>query len=302
MKRTLLQAVFLLICFTSVTQAQNTAPKETIAVYYFTTARDYSYDYAEGVGNAIEAGILRANRFKVVERNRFGAIKDEDKFREANTSEIVNKAGKLGAKTIVTGHVVGVSRGDLMRDHLPTGREYIEISVSFKIIDVATGEIKKSEIIRGRGEGQNYSQAAQQAYITLDGLARGNVAAYLPQRFKFMSVVTTGNKKGADYLEQFKIWAGSDDGLRREDVVEIYRISNLTNPNTGQKVEEKEFLAQAAVTEVNGGSTATCAVIDAKKRGAAVLAVINSHPADLVLEYKGNWYIPQPTWRDVLLK
>lgn len=99
------------------------AGKDVVAIYHFTTAREFSYDYAVGMGNAVEAGFIRSTRFTVVERNRFGLIKDEEKFREANTTDIVNKASKFGAKVIVTGHIVSVSQGDLTYEGKPTGEK-----------------------------------------------------------------------------------------------------------------------------------------------------------------------------------
>lgn len=276
------------------------AAKDVVAIYPFTTARSYSYDYAVGAGNAVEAGVLRSGRFTVVERSRFGSVSEEERFTEANTSDIVRKASKLGAKTIITGHIAGVSHGPLVNGSgVSAGREYAEISLSFKIIDVNSGEIRMSEIIIGRGEGTTSTEAMQGAYQNIDKILRGNVAAYLPQRFKFMSVVSTGSKKDVAYLDKFKIWAGADDGLKAEDVLEIYQITTLVNPNTNKPVEEKTLLAQARVAEVNGGSSSTCQVIDGKRKGAAVLAQINAEPARVVFEYKGNFHV-RMTWGDML--
>lgn len=293
----------MLACFAAPPcSAQGTAPKEVIAIYHFTTARDYSYDYAIGVGNAVEAGVLRSGRFTVVERSRFGSIADKERFKEANTSDIVRKASKLGAKTIITGHIAGVSRGDLVNSSRElTGREYVDISLSFKIIDVASGEIKMSELIRGRGEGRTSAEAVQAGYQNIDKIIRAHVASYLPQRFKFMAVVSKGTKKEAEYLDKFKIWAGSDDGLKANDVIDIYKVTTLTNPNTGKKVEEKTALGQAKVAEVNGGSSSTCQMVDARRKGTALLAEIEANPGSVVFEYKGNWY-EQLSWRDVFAK
>ncbi|HRO42826.1 MAG TPA: CsgG/HfaB family protein [Flavipsychrobacter sp.] len=275
--------------FTALSQSKPT--KDAVAIYHFTTSRDYSYDYALGVGNAVEAGVLKSNRFRVVERNRFGLIKEEDKFKEANTTELVSKAGKLGAKIIITGHVTGVSRGNVVNSsNVATGNEYVDISLSFKLVDVASGEIVKSEIVRGEGKGKNYAEAAQYAYVSISDIIRAHIGAYLPQRFKYMSTVSTGTKKRGEYLDKFKIWGGSDDGLQINDVVDIYSVSYLTNPNTNQKVEEKQSLGKANVLEINSGSTATCRMIDGPRNGVAILQAIKNSADNLVIEYKGNWY------------
>lgn len=115
-------------------------PKEVVAVYHFTSAREFSSDYAASTGNAVEAGFVRSGRFTVVERNRFAAMKEEDKFKEANTSDLVAKAAHLGAKLIVGGHIVGVSRGSLVNaSGLSTGSKYAGISLSFKTMKWKAG-------------------------------------------------------------------------------------------------------------------------------------------------------------------
>lgn len=273
------------------------AGKEVVAVYPFTTTRAYDYDYAVNSGTAVEAGFVRSTRFVVVERSKFGQIKEEDKFKEANTSEIVQKALRFGAKTVVTGQIVGVSKGNMVTsDGRPTLDKFAEISISFKIIDVQSGEIKLSEIIRGKGEDGTEAGALQEAYQAIDKLVRSYIAVYLPQRFKLMSVVQKLEKKKGTYLQKFKIWGGSDNGLKVEDVVELYQITVITNPNTGEKVEEKSLLAQAKITEVNSGSTATCEIIDAAKKSTQLLTLAESNPEKIIAEYKGNWHETRTFW------
>ncbi len=265
------------------------AGKEVIAVYPFSTTKSYTYEYAINAGNAVEAGFVRSSRFVVVERSRFGQISEEDRFKEANTSEIVKKASRLGAKTVVTGQIVGVSHGDVVSDGKYTGQKYAEISISFKIIDVETAEIKMSEIIRGKGEDATEAGALQEAYQALDKLSRSYIGAYLPQKFKFMEVVTKLSKKKGDFLQKFKIWGGSDNGIKPMDVVELYTVSYLVNPDTQKKVEEKKLMGQARISEVNGASTSTCEMLDPVKAGTDLLALVQQHPENILIEYKGNW-------------
>lgn len=282
--------------------AANTTGKDVVAIYHFTIAREYGYDFAVGVGNAVEAGFVRSSRFTVVERNRFGAIREEDKFREANTSDLVSKASKLGAKTIVTGHIAGISHGDIVDySGKPTGREYREISLSFKIIDVTSGQIKKSEMIRGRGEGENAAQAMQQAYVAIDQVVRRQVASYLPQTFKFMSIVSKGIRKKQEYLNAFKIWGGQENGLKIGDVVDLYLVNYLINPNNNQRVEEKQLIAQAAITEINSGSTATCTVVDGSRKGTSLLTTVESMPDKIIIEFKGSQSVSRRTFMDEIL-
>ncbi|RYE29047.1 MAG: hypothetical protein EOP42_15305, partial [Sphingobacteriaceae bacterium] len=87
--------------------------KDVVAIYPFTSASGYDYEYAQSVGNAIESGFVRSVRFNVVERNRFGSISQEERFKEVNTANVVKLAAKLGAKYIITGHITGASTNEV---------------------------------------------------------------------------------------------------------------------------------------------------------------------------------------------
>ena len=267
---------------------QGSGDKPVIAVYHFTSAFGLSYDFAMSAGTAVEAGFVRSGRFRVVERNRFGIIKDEDKFKEANTAEIVAAANKLGAKTLVTGHIiaathaVGSSRGPL---NLPGSGIISQISLAFKIIDVESGQIVKSETILGKGNGATLAEAMQKSYDDIDRQARGQVAEYLPQRFVFASEVEV-DKKGR--LKEFKIWAGNDQGIKKGDIIEIYEITHITNPATNKRVEEKKLKGEARIKEVHGAETSTCELVKWSSVGEEILNDIRNKSKTIVFEYKGT--------------
>jgi curli biogenesis system outer membrane secretion channel CsgG len=262
--------------------------KEVIALYPFTTSSQYAYDFALSAGNAVEAGLVRSKRFTVVERSRFGIIRDEEKFKEVNTTEAVAKASKLGAKVLVTGHIIAVTTAYDAGTTLPVPsiKNYIaQMSISFKIIEVATGTIKKSETILGKGRGTTPAEAMQDAYQEIDRLARAQVADYLPQRFAYASEVEVDKK---NRLRKFKIWGGSDQGLKEGDLIDIYELSYLTNPSTGKQIEEKKLRASAKVVEVNSTESATCELQNATAAGEQLLQDLKSKPTSIVFEYKGT--------------
>lgn len=262
--------------------------KPVIAIYHFTSAYGYSYDHAMSTGNAVEAGFVRSGRFTVVERNRFGIIKDEEKFKEANTAEIVAKAAKLGAQTLVTGHIIAVTTGETNKTTFPspitTRVSVAQISLAFKLIDVETGQILKSETILGKGDGQTHAEAMQKAYDDVDQRARAYVAEFLPQRFEFASEVEV-DKKGR--LQKFKIWAGTDQGIKPGDIIEIYELSYVTSPS-GKKIEEKKLRGEAKVKEVHSVESSTCELIKSATIGEQLRNDIKNKPGVIVFEYKGT--------------
>lgn len=258
--------------------------KDVIAIYPFTSAAGFNYDYAVSAGNAVEAGVVRSDRFTVVERSRFGMIREEERFKEANTADAVKKAAKLGAKTLITGHVIAVSAG-VSRGLLNVLTNEAQISISFKVVDVETGEIKKSETILGRGNGSSLAAAMQKAYEEIDRQARAYIAEYLPQRFDYAGEEEV-DKKGR--LQKFKIWGGSGQGLKAGDMLQVYEVSYITRPGKSQPIQEKRLRGEARIKEVNSTETATCELQNANTIGEGLLNDLRNNPKNIVFEYKGK--------------
>ncbi|WP_352432884.1 CsgG/HfaB family protein [Mucilaginibacter sp. PAMB04168] len=263
--------------------------KDNVAIYPFTSATGYDYDYAQSVGNAVESGFVRSTRFNVAERNRFGAISAEERFKEVNTDNVVKIAAKLGAKYIITGHITGASSNPVYNSYDHKLQSYqTTISLSFKIIEVQTSLIKVAESINIIGSGGTTALSKGNAYASIDGITRRLIAAYFPQRFKFMAVGEKEMKKKQEVLKSFKIWGGSDHGIKPGDAVEIYILNYVRNPATGKQVEERTNLGIATITAINSGTTATCEVYRPGKYGAQMLEVINKSPDMVVIEYTGG--------------
>ncbi len=262
--------------------------KEVIAIYPFTTARGYDYEYAQSVGNAVEAGFVKSNRFTVVERTRFGSIKSEEQFQEVNTSLIVKAASKFGAKYIVSGHITGASTGKLYDNQGKFDGYQTSISVAFKIIDVETSQIKVTENLNLSGRGGSEANSVGFAYSSIDGVTRRVIGYYFPQRFPFMSIVSKDVKKDEERLTAFKIWGGSDQGLKAGDMVEIYQITETVNPVTKKTVQEKQLIGFAEISQINSGTTATCSVYKYRKYGKALLDLISKTPETVAIEYTGG--------------
>jgi len=262
--------------------------KEIVAIYPFTTSRGYDYEYAQSVGNAVEAGFVKSSRFTVVERTRFGSIKTEERFQEVNTSSIVKVASKFGAKYIVSGHITGANTGELHDSQGKFTGYQTSISVAFKIIDVETSQIKVTENLNLAGSGGSTASSVGSAYSSIDGVTRRVIASYFPQRFPFMAIVAKETKKKEEQLTAFKIWGGSDHGLKAGDMVEIYVVTEVMNPATKKKISEKQLVGAAEISQINSGTTATCTVFKPRKYGKALLDLVSGTPEIIAIEYTGG--------------
>lgn len=262
--------------------------KEVVAIYPFTCSGRTWYDFALNAGNAVEEGFVRSKRFTVVERNRFKVVSNEELFKEANTEEVVRKSKKLGAKYVVTGNVMSATDGTQGSKNVLTGGvsyNYIaQLQISFKLIDVETGAILKAEPVLSKGKGGTPSEAMHASYIDMDRQARVFVAEYLPQRFQYASDVEIDKK---NRLKKFKIWGGSDQGLKEKDVVEIYRLSHTVSPK-GKKIEEKKLVGTAKIIEINSTESCTCELQKSGDIGESLLQEIKAKPESIVFEYKGT--------------
>ena len=142
----------------------------------------------------------------------------------------------------------------------------------------------KSETILGKGKGNTPAEAMQSSYEDIDRVARIYVAEYLPQRFQYANEIEVDNK---NRLKKFKIWGGSDQGLKENDLVEIYRLSWSVSP-TGKKVEEKKLLGSAKIIEINSIESSTCDLQKSGDIGESLLTEIKARPESIVFEYKGS--------------
>lgn len=261
--------------------------KDNVAIYPFTSAAGYDYDYAESIGNAVESGFVKSNRFNVVERNRFGQIRQEERFKEANTENIVKLAAKFGAKYIISGHVTGANTSMVYNtDHSFSGYQ-TSINLTFKIIEVETGLIKATETFSPIGSGGSAPVSKGSAYGIIQDFTRKLIALNFPQRFKFMAVASTDTKKNQQILKTVKLWAGSDDGIQLNDLLAIYTVTYVTNPNTGKKVEEKTNIGWATLIAINSGSSSTWEIYRYSKYGAEIMEAVTKNPDGLLFEYSG---------------
>ena len=262
--------------------------KENVAIYPFTSASGYDYEYANGVGNSVEAGFFRSARFNVVERNRFGSISREEQFKEVNTSDVVKVAAKLGAKYIITGHITGANTSEVYTSEHKFDGYLTTINVAFKIIEVESSLIKATEAMNISGRGGSIATAKGNAFASIDGVTRRLIAANFPQTFKFMAVGSTQEKKKQQVLSTFKFWGGSDNGIKVGDVVQVNYMTYVVNPNTNKKIEEKNNIGIATVISVNSGGTSTCEVYKSQKYGAYMLEVVSKSPELIQIEYSGD--------------
>lgn len=281
----LLGILFLILISTSA--FSQVKEKEKIAIYPFSSYNSSYYGYATSIENSVEMGFVKSGRFTVVEREKFDQLSLEEQFKEANTSDVVAIASKLGAQKVVLGHVVGVSTSSKSGYAAIGGNYYIEhtgiITFSIKIVDVKTGEISISESLSLRGVSREGSRASlDAAYLKSDSKIQQFIGAYFPQRFALMDV--TNFKQNA--VDEFRIWAGSDSGIEENSVLEIFEISKLVNPDTGKVAESKELIGEAKIVAINGTDISTCKMLK-RREGKIFQESLASNSENIVIEFSG---------------
>ncbi len=265
-----------------------------LAVYHFTGDRYYYSDYAYSVREAVESGFVNAARFIMVERTKFDQLNDENKFREINTEDAVQIGKNIGANLVVLGHVAGVATGSEQKTHLVVvngDKYYMEytgkITINLKIVDVESSQIVVSETITVTKESRNSTASALANAMThIPNVTRSFINRNFPQEFKFMAITNIHEKK--DAVREFKMWAGSNQGLRPGDIVSIYKRNAVKNPYTGEVVENNEHIGDAAIIAVNGGDISTLSFMDWRSRGNMLKDEANLNPENLVIYYTGK--------------
>jgi curli biogenesis system outer membrane secretion channel CsgG len=126
------------------------AQKSTVAITSFeTTSNNISSEYVKAIEDKVKEAFYSTNRFDIVDRTNFQKIKDEIDIQKGEVfidGKTVNQSSMEGAEQIVAG---SISQVDITRQTTKTSFYYsCRISFSLEVIDIETGRVLASELIR----------------------------------------------------------------------------------------------------------------------------------------------------------
>ena len=227
-----------------------------------TVENDTDGKVAEIMTEELTAALYNSGRCTVVERNQLASVLNEIGFQmtgAVDPNKAVEAGKMLGAQYIVVGKItmagltsnsagllgliLGSSIGNLgligNAGAVAVGILKGKIALTYRIIDVQTGEIK----MMGQAEGSKRGNGAEMAIYQACKEAAKNVLMDMVQNVRARIADVTG--------ETIYIDLGSDGGFRKGETLTIVRETTPIEVN-GKVVGMKEItVGTAKVTEVN---------------------------------------------------
>jgi len=253
--------------------------KNTIAIAPFTFSKSVSVADAEVVSKEVSGYIVGCGQLTVVNRADLQFINAERELQKGEDfidGKVIQQGVNLGVDFMLVGHVVTTS-----------GDEGPVIHVS--IVDVATTEVKVSEVISSKSRrtanvGKKVDDNLWNMYnitgswktvghiktaiAAIDGLkklsganpfekqVKGFINEYFPLRIAIAKFDEIDNKKG---VKTILLFANEKTGLKKGDNLKIVEASQIANPDGTTGTHEKE-IGKAKVEYFEGNFT-FCTVI-----------------------------------------
>lgn len=296
--RILLTSFLLLFTILSNTFAQS--EKKVIAVTPISgSLTKGGQAYANSLTEIIIDGIVKSNRFRVVDRSHFDHILTEENLQKGESfidGLVVEQGKKLGAEYIVTGNLTNASADPRYRKETVNGKQRdvfagynAHVSFTLKVMDVRTGEIIASDVFDNRSGSiwifdalyGNKEQAISQALKNGRRHVYGFIDKYFPLSMKIFEVAR--EKRG--YAREVVITGGKEKGLKVGQWLKVVHLSRVTLD--GKQVERKKPLGWIQVTSVDDENFSTCKV--KRTGGDAIFQYYTSSPDNvLVLSGQGR--------------
>lgn len=223
------------------------------------------------IQETVTNAFVKTKRFNIVDRSKMDALKKEKELQKTEDfmdGKTIAQGASLGADFLISGHVISAEAEEMRADD---GRGNIQItykaklSISLKVIDVATGEVKNSETIEPKsgnsllgmiGIGAGTPQIAiSKAINSIQDKIDEFVGKNFPKSF---SIAEIQEKDGSGNATKILIAGGSEFGLKKGDKL---KVVELTIMQVGEKkIERKKQIGEIKILKVEDENFSICEV------------------------------------------
>lgn len=257
------------------------AQKSTIAITSFeTTTSNISNTQVKAIEDKVKEAFYSTNRFDIVDRTNYQKIKDEkniQKNEEFIDGKTVNQTSMQGAEQIVTG---SISQVDITRQRTKTSYNYsCKISFSLQVIDIETGKVLASELIRPKQSllgaigtsatgGSNTSDKA--FFNSLKGTQKA-IDDFVANHFPLTTSIIEISEISSNKAKSLLINTGNLNGIKKNQEFNVIEV--ITMEVGGESLIRKKEIGKIKVTKVEGDKISEAKVT---KGGEIILAKFNS--------------------------
>ncbi len=283
--------VILFISFNSIIQAQE---KTGVGILPFTYVQGAAntqdvYSIQETVTNAF----VKTKRFNIVDRSKMDALSKEKNLQKSEDfidGSVVQQGVSLGADYLISGHVISAQAEQMQtapdsKTGMVTITYKAKLSISLKVIDVATGQVVVSETILPKGGSlvggafgmapSTPEAAISKAIKDIESKIDEFVSKNFPATFPIVEIQEKDSKGNATKL---MIAGGTAFNLQKGDKLKVVEVS-IIDVN-GKKLERKKDIGELKISKVEDENFSTCTVssggieINSKFEAKAKLLVI----------------------------
>ncbi len=284
---------FLLILFFSFTNLFSQSEKTSVGILPFTSnSNSVNYQYVNSIQEEVTTSFVSTKRFNIVDRSKMDALKKEKELQKSEDfidGSVVQQGKNLGAEFLISGHVNSASAEEFTykdsNGKLQSGGYKAKLSISLKIIDVATGQVTISETIEPKG-GSMFAQLTIGGESTADAAINKAikdihdkidefVAKNFPVTFLIAEIQEKDSKGNAINV---LVVGGSGFGLKKGDQLKVVEITEVEI--NGKKINRKKEIGTLKISKVEDENFSICSVksggleINSKFESKAKLQVI----------------------------
>jgi len=253
----------LLVGLSTVVSAQE---KTGVGILPFT----YSSGAAErqsvnSIQETVTNAFVKTKRFNIVDRSKMDALKNEKELQKSDDfidGNVIQQGVSLGANFLISGHVISAQAEQMVATDDKGNRTITykaKLSITLKVIDVATGQVVISETIEPQAGnsllgaiGLGYSSPESAMSTAIKGIEK-KVDKFVSQNFPISFSIAEIQEKG-----NVLIAGGSDFGLKKGDKLKVVEITTMEV--NGKKMLRKKEIGQLKITKVEDGNFSTCSI------------------------------------------
>ncbi|MBL4662298.1 MAG: hypothetical protein JKY22_01760 [Flavobacteriaceae bacterium] len=273
----LIKPIILVLLFSTVTFAQ----KKTIAITAFeTTSSSISTKYVKAIEDKVKEAFYSTNRFNIVDRTNYQKLQAEKELQKSEAfidGKTINQTSLEGAEQIVTG---SISQIDIVKKINETSTYYdCKISFSIQVIDIETGQVVASELIRPKqsfmgsvvSSSTGSSNTPEKAFFnSLKGTQKA-INKFVGKHFPVTTLIIEISEASSSKAKSLLINVGNLNGAKKNQ--EFYVIELVTMKVGDKDLIRRKELGKIKITKVEGDEISEAKVI---KGGVAILAKFNA--------------------------
>ncbi|WP_161993991.1 CsgG/HfaB family protein [Cyclobacterium xiamenense] len=254
-----------------------------------------SVDDVNSIQETVTNAFVKTRRFNIVDRSKMESLKKEKELQKSEDfidGSIAQQGVSLGANYLIAGHVLS-AQADQMETapDETTGQTTItfksKLSINLKVIEVATGEVIRSETIEPKGGsllagmvglGASSPEAAiAKAIKDIEEKIDAFVDENFPVSFPIVEIVEKDKKGNAINV---MIAGGSGYNLKKGDKLRVVELSVMEV--NGKQLQRKKEIGELRITTVEDENFSICSVrsgglaINSKFEGNATILVFTS--------------------------